>query len=379
MARIFVVDDDSRMLDLVSMTLKRAGYAVTLISNPQKAVEILQREKTPAALVLDLMMPGMSGIEVCRRVRNMPGKKNLPIMVLTARTQDIDRKSALAAGADLFVTKPVTNSELIGHIDRLLGKAPSPKPARDGLVISFFGLRGGSGRTTLAVNLAGALRWLSRRNVCVVDFSPSSGQVTAHLHQKAAQTWMDLPPADAITADNIGQYMATHSSGLQVLAAPVVPVTAQQPDATLATAILTSLRPQMLFTVVDLPPVLNPAVEVALRNSDIVFHVVNPEFVSVRVARKTAPVLDGDAYRSVQKAYLLNQIAADEQLSLASVESSLGTRIAFHIGYDPHQPRALNQGLPQPIEPATSPVPIGVRRLGEVLWQRVQEVGLVTA
>ena len=379
MARIFVIDDDARMLDLVSMTLRRAGYAVTLINDPQKAVRLIQQEKTPAALVLDLMMPGMSGIEVCRRVRAMPGKKELPIMVLTARTQEMDRQAALAAGADLFVTKPVSNKELLGHLDRLLGKEPSPAPTRDGLVLSIFGLRGGVGRTSLAVNLALALRWLSRRNVAIVDLSPASGQVTTHLRQKAPRTWMDLPPAAEITPDSLEGQLLTHSSGLRILAAPSVPVLSSKPDSALTETIIRSLRPQMLFTVLDLPPVINSAVDVALRNSDVVFHVINPEFVSVRVARKTATILDGEGFRGVQKAYLLNQVAADEQLSVATVEAELGSRIAFQIGYDPHQPRALNQGLPLPIEPATSPVPIGVRRLGEVLWQRVQEVGLVTA
>ena len=181
MANIFVIDDDAQLLQMVGLMLKRGGHTATLINNPFEGLEKLKEAK-PDLLILDVMMPGISGHDLTRQIRDTEELAYLPVLILTARAQEVDRVTALKSGADDYMSKPVTSHELMERIDGLLSsKQAVAKPGREGIILSFFSMRGGVGRTTLAVNLATALRRLTREEVCVVDFSPSGGQAAMHL------------------------------------------------------------------------------------------------------------------------------------------------------------------------------------------------------
>jgi DNA-binding response OmpR family regulator len=101
-ANIFVIDDDDQLLRMVGLMLERGGHQATLINNPSQGMEQIKKEK-PDLLVLDVMMPGMSGHDVCRQVRASKEIAELPILILTARAQDVDRMAALKSGADDYL------------------------------------------------------------------------------------------------------------------------------------------------------------------------------------------------------------------------------------------------------------------------------------
>lgn len=124
MARIFVIDDDPELLMMVGMILRRAGHETNLDSDSVEGAENVINEK-PDLLILDLMMPHMSGFEVCSKLRTHDDLKNMPIMILTARIQEADRQAAFAAGATDYMTKPITSRQLIKRVDMLLESAPS--------------------------------------------------------------------------------------------------------------------------------------------------------------------------------------------------------------------------------------------------------------
>ena len=94
MARIFVIDDDEQLLRMVGLMLERGGHNITLINNPLDGLEQIRADK-PDMLVLDVMMPNMSGHDLAREIRNDENIKELPILVLTARSQEVDRTTAL--------------------------------------------------------------------------------------------------------------------------------------------------------------------------------------------------------------------------------------------------------------------------------------------
>jgi DNA-binding response OmpR family regulator len=369
-ANIYVIDDDDQLLRMVGLMLERGGHSPTLINNPAKGLDKIKSEK-PDLLVLDVMMPNMSGHDVCRQIRADKDLADLPVLILTARAQEVDRVAALKSGADDYLSKPVTSQELIQKVDDLLTRKRSGGPTKEGVVVSFMGMRGGVGRTTLAVNLAGALRRISQEEVCLVEFSPSGGQVVMHLRLQAKNSWAGLPPAEALDWDTLKKHLTIHPTGMRVLTSPPLPFPPNQPPADIVTKILQLLRENSVAVVVDLPAVLNPAVTATLSASDMVLHVVTPEVISVQLAVQANRALTTSGINIKQRSHILNNIWAEGQLPANAVERGLGARLAFQIGYDSSQARALAQGVPLTLTSAQSPLSVTVNRIAEAILQRV--------
>ena len=116
---ILVVDDEQRIIDLVKMYLEQDGYAVMSATHGVNALRMILESK-PGLVVLDLMLPGMDGLEVCRRVR---AESDVPIIMLTARSDDIDKIVGLELGADDYLTKPFNPRELVARIKAILRRA----------------------------------------------------------------------------------------------------------------------------------------------------------------------------------------------------------------------------------------------------------------
>ena len=125
MARIVVADDDADVRMLVALKLESCGHDVVAVENGAVAVERCHSVR-PDLVVLDLMMPGMSGIEACRVIRSDQSIRDIPVILLTARAQSVDVEAGLAAGADDYVTKPFSPRELATRVDSLLAGAATP-------------------------------------------------------------------------------------------------------------------------------------------------------------------------------------------------------------------------------------------------------------
>ena len=122
MTRILVVDDECSIRGLVKFNLEKAGYSVDCLDDGLKAVKSVM-EKPPDLLVLDLMLPGMDGLEVCRHLRQQEKTRMLPIIMLTARVEEIDRVVGLEIGADDYLTKPFSPRELVARVKSLLRRS----------------------------------------------------------------------------------------------------------------------------------------------------------------------------------------------------------------------------------------------------------------
>jgi len=138
MARcILVVDDEPDLLELVRFNLDRAGFRVETAASGEEALARLRRS-TPDLLVLDLMLPDLSGEEVCRRLRANPSLAGLPVIMLTAKSEEVDRVVGFELGADDYVTKPFSPRELVLRVQALLRRsyeaAASSAPLERGLL-----------------------------------------------------------------------------------------------------------------------------------------------------------------------------------------------------------------------------------------------------
>jgi DNA-binding response OmpR family regulator len=121
--RVLVVDDDERTVELVKLYLNRDGYRVLTAYDGLEALR-LAREAHPDLIVLDLMLPGMDGLEVCRTLR---AESDVPIIMLTARTTDADKLTGLSLGADDYVTKPFSPRELAARVRAVLRRIPGER------------------------------------------------------------------------------------------------------------------------------------------------------------------------------------------------------------------------------------------------------------
>lgn len=129
---ILVVDDDPKIVEIVSLYLKREGYRVLAAYDGNQALE-MAREKKPDLIVLDLMLPGLDGMDVCRLLRD---ESDVPILMLTARASDEDKLRGFDVGADDYLTKPFNPRELVARVRAILrrveGEQEPPKDMRFG-------------------------------------------------------------------------------------------------------------------------------------------------------------------------------------------------------------------------------------------------------
>jgi DNA-binding response OmpR family regulator len=122
--RILILDDDPIILRLLQINFRLEGYEVDTASRGEEALERV-RSHRPDVVVLDVMMPGVDGWEVCRRLKEMPGVNHVPVIFLSARAQDEDRQRGYALGVDEYVTKPFDPSHLVEIVRRSLAKRSS--------------------------------------------------------------------------------------------------------------------------------------------------------------------------------------------------------------------------------------------------------------
>src|SRR5450830_828063 len=130
---ILVADDDPHIVELVSLYLRRAGYSIETAYDGDQALRKVS-ELQPSLIVLDIMMPGADGLQVCRTLRR---RGNIPILLLTARSSDIDKIAGLRFGADDYVTKPFNPDELVARVEAILRRAgtTAANPQQEEIVV----------------------------------------------------------------------------------------------------------------------------------------------------------------------------------------------------------------------------------------------------
>ena len=119
---VLVVEDERDIRDLIRYHLEREGFTVVEAENGERALDLVRREQ-PALVILDLLLPGASGLDVCRILRGRPQTANLPIVMVTAKAEEVDRVLGLEIGADDYVTKPFSPRELVARVRAVLRRA----------------------------------------------------------------------------------------------------------------------------------------------------------------------------------------------------------------------------------------------------------------
>ena len=126
--RILVVEDEENILELVSFNLEKEGYRVRGVTSGEEALEEVG-EKEPDLILLDLMLPGIDGLEVCRRLKSDSQRSHVPIVMLTAKSEEADVVSGLELGADDYVTKPFSPRILVARVRAVLRRRAKEEPS----------------------------------------------------------------------------------------------------------------------------------------------------------------------------------------------------------------------------------------------------------
>lgn len=125
MGTILVVEDERDIAELVKYHLEKAGLPARVVGDGKQALDLIARDQ-PDLVVLDLMLPGLDGLEVCRRLRASPATRGIPLIMLTAKAEEVDRIVGLELGADDYIPKPFSPRELVARVKAVLRRAAAP-------------------------------------------------------------------------------------------------------------------------------------------------------------------------------------------------------------------------------------------------------------
>lgn len=147
MAKILVVDDEKDIAELIRYNLKNEGFSVIEAYDGEAAIKMVKTQR-PDLLILDLMLPGMNGIDVCKAIRANPETAHLPIIMLTAKADEVDKIIGLEIGADDYITKPFSVKELMARVRTILRRLQETKKQplkeyfkHEGLAINYASCR----------------------------------------------------------------------------------------------------------------------------------------------------------------------------------------------------------------------------------------------
>jgi two-component system OmpR family response regulator len=207
-SRILVVDDEPKIAQIVSVYLERDGYRVLRATDGREALE-LARSSSPSLVILDIMLPEVSGWDVCRELRRDPKTTDLPIIMLTARDDVADRVVGLELGADDYVVKPFEPKELVARVHAVLrrwsDRRSDPRPTAPREVLC---------RGEVSIDLD---RHEVQRGGATIDLTPSEFQILATLAAEPGRVFSRLKLLDAIQGEAFEEYERTIDSHVKNL------------------------------------------------------------------------------------------------------------------------------------------------------------------
>jgi DNA-binding response OmpR family regulator len=318
---VLIVDDSVDTLRLTGMVFRRGGYEVHTARSGAEALSKVTTAR-PSLLVLDVMMPDMSGLEVCQRLRANPDTAQLPIIMVSAKSFVDDRVIGFEAGADDYVSKPADPQELLARAKALLHRVSyGQKPAAR--TISVVGAKGGVGTTTVAINLAATIASRGHSTV-LVELRPDLGSAGITLNLTAAKGLGELLAMEPenVNSRNVVKRVLRHPTGLRLLPAsgqgPALPLTAEHVE-----SILTALQKQFEFIVLDLARVTAPAVQQALQESEHILLVTEPEKVCIACTKRDLETLEEWGLRNQTSVVVVPRTDPEITLQRPDVEKLL--------------------------------------------------------
>jgi CheY-like chemotaxis protein/MinD-like ATPase involved in chromosome partitioning or flagellar assembly len=283
-ARILIVDDEPNLLRMMEYALESQGYQISTALDGHAAFQSIYANP-PDLIILDVMLPDMSGEDLCRQLRKNKITSAVPIIMLSAKSQPRDKILGLRAGADDYLTKPIQTGELIARVQAMLALADRLRAVNcdnGAKVIGFIGAKGGAGTTTMALNTAWALAEMDQSTIAI-EMRTSYGTFSSGMNiTPSANLWHVIGNgAPHLEKKQLHQALIQVSAGLRVLFGPQKPDGCLPIDPDRAGELVEEVAKLAQYVVVDLPPFPCALSQAVLEHCDLICIVVEPETTSV--------------------------------------------------------------------------------------------------
>ncbi|HLO28672.1 MAG TPA: response regulator [Anaerolineales bacterium] len=340
MTRVLIIDDEPINHQLVAHALEPLQGELYFSDNGKDGVA-QARNIGPDIIITDVMMPDINGYEVTRMLRREPEFAATPILVLTAQAGLQDKLKSFEAGADDHITKPFEAAELLARVTTLLRRMAAAQTSQREIegdqrarMIAVHSLRGGTGASTLAVNLGVGLVSLWKKPTVLLDLTMTAGQVAMMLNMPLKRTWTDIAHyTDDLELELIMSIVGAHESGLSFIAAPTFPSEAETLRSETLGAALRLMKGQFEYIVADLPHDFSePAIQ-ALDAADVILMVATPDMSSIRAVVAAMDTYEKLGYKKEKIRLVLSAIFPRSSLSREKIESASGLTAIVTIPY----------------------------------------------
>ena len=326
--KILIVDDQPEMLQLLGMAFEEQGYEIEVAQTAKTTLKKIKQGQ-PDLVILDIMLPGMSGVEICKLLRSDPKTANLPIVLLSALA-DVETKIAgLQAGADEYITKPVDPREMVARVVALLERTERLREASSdakGRILTVLGSKGGVGTTTVTLNVAGTLV-KNGSSVVAAELVSSQGSFSHHMGLASFRhlgDLLDLYPKK-VDRKELKRNLSKHPTGLQLLCSSPEPGLHQDLSPEFVESLIDSLTREADFVVVDVPSRLDVVSQAILGQSDCVLIVLEPTPIGLDAAKAICELVRLWASgASMIGCIAVNRSGIASSLTTAELEAELG-------------------------------------------------------
>jgi pilus assembly protein CpaE len=350
---ILIVEDSDITLYKVKAVLIRLGYEVTAYDNPVTALNWLSTVPVkPDLILLDVVMPQMDGYEFLRRVRAQTLTQKIPIIMLTSHVDTRDKIEGLEAGADDYLGKSASLTELELRVKALLARKHSKEDSIAQISarsIAVFSLKGGVGVSSLAVNLSIALSQLWGIETCLWDMAAGVGQCSLMMNLKPISTIATLNDRTEKTVDEsiLRSMLLKHESGVSLMPAPANIEEAELINAHTLELVWPTVQTLTPYLIIDAGNHFSDPILSLLERADIILLVLAPELASVNASYQALKVFEELGFPVGKTLVIINNTIQSGGLDVEKIAAGLKRQILTEIPYDGHgMVKAIDQGVP---------------------------------
>lgn len=396
--RVLVVDDISETRENVRKLLQfENDIEVAGAARSGKEGIQLARELDPDVILMDINMPDVDGITATEEIRSK--SPHIQIVILSVQGDQNYMRRAMLAGARDFLTKPPMGDELISAIRRA-GEMARTERAKDakqqqlvassivggpasmagfassqnGKVITVYSPKGGTGCTTIAVNLAIALNNEDTRAV-LVDANLQFGDVAVFINEQGKNTVLDLAPrVDELDDEVVEEILIKHdASGLRVLAAPQRPEMAERVSADQFSKVLQYLQRMYSYVIVDTSPILTDVILSTVDVSNVIVLVTTQEIPAIKNARLFLDLVQTMGISKDHVVFAMNRYDKRIAITPERISENLKHEVSVSIPLDEKIAiTAVNRGVPFMLDNKSQPIGKGIFSLAEAVRARLR-------